>query len=94
MTDAWISLKQRTEAECTANPGYTFDTSTNAMTASSAGCTIINRIDRLFYTADRITPTSMNIIGTKPYAAGAWPRLLSLLPATSGLSVSRYVPPL
>src|SRR5689334_15982505 len=68
LTDAWITLKQRNEAERVANPGYTFDTSTNAMTAASAGCTIINRIDRLFYSSDRITPTSFDIIGTKPFA--------------------------
>jgi hypothetical protein len=73
LTDAWIALKQPNDTARAANPGYTFDTSTNAMTAASAGAHIVNRIDRLFYTTSRIQAMDMSVIGTKAYAANAWP---------------------
>lgn len=55
-----------------SEPGLTFDTIANPMAKEeylSMGKTADKqkRLDRLFYSADTITPISIEILGTKPY---------------------------
>jgi hypothetical protein len=47
------------------NPGYTFDTETNAMTKANNDMSDRSRIDRIILRSETIIPTAIEMIGNK-----------------------------